>query len=161
VGATRRTWSSLLWTRGTPCLSHVLRTFCDSWVETLCDSLFESCPGGPSVIPCVSLGLKPSVIPCLSHPSVSLVLKPSVIPSVSQSRVDPFGIPCLSLALKLYVILSMLSQVLQETYCHYFCESWVETLCDSLFESCPRGPSVIPCLRPKMQRASVLSKSYC
>ncbi len=29
----------------TPCLSHVLRTFCDSWVETLCDSLFESCPG--------------------------------------------------------------------------------------------------------------------
>jgi hypothetical protein len=67
------------------------------------------------VIPSVSLGLKLSVIPCLSHPSVSLVLKPSVIPSVSLGE-KPFVIPCLSLPLKLYEIP---------------CD-----LCDSLFESC-------------------------
>jgi hypothetical protein len=83
---------------------------------------------GPSVIPSVSLGLKPYVVPCLSlvlvtffdsfcesrfetfcdslfecHPSVSLVLKPSVIPSVSLG-LKPLVIPCLSLALKRYVI---------------------------------------------------------
>jgi hypothetical protein len=68
------------------CLSLVLRIFCDFFSE----SRFEL-----------------SVIPCLSHPSVSLVLKPSVIPSVSLG-LKPFVslvlklsvIPCLSHVLR-------------------------------------------------------------
>ncbi len=71
----------------TPCLSHVLRTFCDSQFETLSDSGVMS--WGPFVI----LGLKPYVTLCLSH--------------------------------------------VLGTFCDSFCESWVGTLCDSLFESSP------------------------
>ncbi len=108
------------------------------------------------MIPSVSLGLKLSVIPCLS-----VILCESrfetFCDSFRESRFETFGDSSFKSCIET-LFDSLLSHVLG-TYCHYctsvslglklyvtpclshflriFCYSWVETLCDSSLESCP------------------------
>ncbi len=91
---------------------------------------------GPSMIPSVSLGLKPYVTPCLSRPRDLLWFK-------------------------IFVLVWNLMCFLFESCPGTFCDSWVKTLCDSLFESCPRGSSVIRCESLGLKPSVIVWEQKC